>query len=196
MLPYVAIILVTLLLAAVVTRGVDAWLRDADVSGTTRTVAVAAAFLGVYVIMFVVRYLLLDRLFRPARGPRMSDAFTQATGRGLEDDAGANQRRYQAYQLELMRPHFGASLLEVGAGLGEFAAQLTGLERHVVTDVDPGGGGVDGGPVRGPARSRGAGARPRRTWTSRSASRWRRCWRSTCSSTSRTTPRRCAGWPR
>jgi len=32
-------------------------------------VAVAAAFLGVYVIMFVVRYLLLDRLFRPRPGP-------------------------------------------------------------------------------------------------------------------------------
>jgi SAM-dependent methyltransferase len=66
----------------------------------------------------------------------MSDAFTQATGRGLEDDAGTNQRRYKAFQLELMRPYFGSSLLEVGAGLGEFAAQVTGLERHVVTDVD------------------------------------------------------------
>jgi putative flippase GtrA len=63
-LPYVAIVLATLVLAALVTRGVDSWLRDADVSGTTRTVAVAAAFLGVYVIMFAVRYLLLDRLFR------------------------------------------------------------------------------------------------------------------------------------
>jgi 2-polyprenyl-3-methyl-5-hydroxy-6-metoxy-1,4-benzoquinol methylase len=68
----------------------------------------------------------------------VSDAFTQATGRGLEDDAGANQRRYKAYQLELMRPYFGSSLLEVGAGLGEFAAQVTGLRRHVVTDVDAG----------------------------------------------------------
>jgi SAM-dependent methyltransferase len=68
----------------------------------------------------------------------MSDAFTQATGRGLEDDAGRNQRRYKAFQLELMRPYFGSSLLEVGAGLGEFAAQVTGLERHVVTDVDAG----------------------------------------------------------
>ena len=68
----------------------------------------------------------------------MSDAFTQATGRGLEDDAGTNQRRYKAFQLELMRPYFGSSLLEVGAGLGEFAAQVTGLERHVVTDVDAG----------------------------------------------------------
>jgi SAM-dependent methyltransferase len=64
-------------------------------------------------------------------------AFFQATGRGLEDDAGVDQRRYRAYQLELMRPHFGPSLLEVGAGLGEFAAQVDGLERHVVTDVDP-----------------------------------------------------------
>ncbi|MEO6509860.1 MAG: GtrA family protein [Nocardioides sp.] len=63
-LPYLAIILVTLVLAALVTKGVDSWLRDAGVSGTERTVAVAAAFLGVYVIMFAVRYLLLDRLFR------------------------------------------------------------------------------------------------------------------------------------
>ncbi len=64
LLPYLAIILVTLVVAALVTKGVDSWLRDADVSGTARTVAVAAAFLGVYVIMFAVRYLLLDRLFR------------------------------------------------------------------------------------------------------------------------------------
>lgn len=67
----------------------------------------------------------------------MSDAFTRATGRGLEDDAGASQRRYRAFQLELIRPYVGRSLLEVGAGLGEFAAEVTGLERHVVTDVDP-----------------------------------------------------------
>jgi SAM-dependent methyltransferase len=68
----------------------------------------------------------------------VSDAFTQATGRGLEDDAGANQRRYKAYQLELMSPWFGESLLEIGAGLGEFAAQVQGLDRHVVTDLDAG----------------------------------------------------------
>ena len=36
-----------------------------------------------------------------------------------------------------MQPWFGRSLLEVGAGLGEFAAQVRGLARHVVTDVDP-----------------------------------------------------------
>jgi SAM-dependent methyltransferase len=70
---------------------------------------------------------------RPGQG-----AFEQATGRGLEDSSGADQRRYRAFQLELMRPYLGPTVLEVGAGLGEFAAQLTGLCRHVVTDVDPG----------------------------------------------------------
>lgn len=63
-------------------------------------------------------------------------AFTQATGRSLEDTSGANQVRYRAYQRELIEPYLGSSVLEVGAGLGEFASQLRGLERHVVTDVD------------------------------------------------------------
>lgn len=65
-----------------------------------------------------------------------SGAFTQATGRSLEDSSGADQRRYRAFQLELIEPHCGPSVLEVGAGLGEFAAQFRGLQRHVVTDVD------------------------------------------------------------
>jgi len=64
-------------------------------------------------------------------------AFRAATGRSLEDSSGANQRRYRAFQFSLIGPHCGTSVLEVGAGLGEFASQLTGLERHVVTDVDP-----------------------------------------------------------
>ena len=65
-------------------------------------------------------------------------AFSQATGRGLEDaGAAADRRRYRAYQLELIGPHCGRAVLEVGAGLGDFAAQLEGLERVVVTDVDP-----------------------------------------------------------
>jgi SAM-dependent methyltransferase len=64
-------------------------------------------------------------------------SFQQATGRSLEDTSGAHQRRYRAFQLELIRPHLGQSVLEVGAGLGEFADQLTGLDRHVVTDLDP-----------------------------------------------------------
>jgi SAM-dependent methyltransferase len=65
-------------------------------------------------------------------------SFSQATGRSLEDSSGAHQRRYRAFQLELIRPHCGDSVLEVGAGLGEFASQFSGLRRHVVTDRDPG----------------------------------------------------------
>lgn len=64
-------------------------------------------------------------------------AFSAATGRSLENASGADQRRYRAFQLSLIEPHCGSSVLEVGAGLGEFAEELDGLERHVVTDVDP-----------------------------------------------------------
>lgn len=64
-------------------------------------------------------------------------AFHQATGRSLENGSGQHQRRYRAYQFELISRHCGPSVLEVGAGLGEFASQFTGLRRHVVTDVDP-----------------------------------------------------------
>lgn len=65
-------------------------------------------------------------------------AFTQATGRAVENGSGADQRRYRAWQHELIAPYCGPELLEVGAGLGEFAAQFSGLRRHVVSDVDPG----------------------------------------------------------
>jgi putative flippase GtrA len=61
LLPYVLIILGTLGLAAVVTRAVDAALSDS--TAATRTAMVAVSFLGVYVVMFLVRYVLLDRLF-------------------------------------------------------------------------------------------------------------------------------------
>jgi putative flippase GtrA len=61
LLPYVLIILGTLVLAAVVTRAVDGALSDS--ADATRTTLVAVAFLGVYVVMFLLRYLLLDRLF-------------------------------------------------------------------------------------------------------------------------------------
>lgn len=68
-------------------------------------------------------------------------AFHQATGRSLEDASGQHQRRYRAYQFELISRHCGRSVLEVGAGLGEFASQFTSqfasLDRLVVTDVDP-----------------------------------------------------------
>jgi SAM-dependent methyltransferase len=63
-------------------------------------------------------------------------AFARATGRTAEE-GGADKPRYRRYQYDLIAPHCGRSVLEVGAGLGEFASQFTGLDRLVVTDVDP-----------------------------------------------------------
>ena len=70
-LPYVGIILITLLLATLLTAAVDRWARDGAAGSTARVLLVAGTFLAVYVAMFVLRFLLLDRLFsrleRPAR---------------------------------------------------------------------------------------------------------------------------------
>jgi putative flippase GtrA len=63
LLPYTAIILLTLALATLATKGADAWLQHADVRSDVRVALVAATFLGVYVVMFVLRFFLLDRLF-------------------------------------------------------------------------------------------------------------------------------------
>ncbi|TCC56193.1 class I SAM-dependent methyltransferase [Kribbella pittospori] len=63
-------------------------------------------------------------------------AFSDATGRDLEQ-GGADQPRYRRYQYDLIAPHCGRTVLEVGAGLGEFASQFTGLDRLVLTDADP-----------------------------------------------------------
>ena len=62
--------------------------------------------------------------------------FEKATGRRAEE-GGADKPRYRRYQYELIAPHCGRSMLEVGAGLGEFAALFTGKDRLVVSDVDP-----------------------------------------------------------
>lgn len=64
-------------------------------------------------------------------------AFSQATGRVAGEEAGPDKPRYRRFQHDLIIEHCGRSVLEVGAGLGEFAEQLTGLDRLVVTDVDP-----------------------------------------------------------
>jgi ubiquinone/menaquinone biosynthesis C-methylase UbiE len=44
--------------------------------------------------------------------------------------------RYRRYLFELIEPHLGDSVLEVGAGIGDFAAQLFGRRRVIVTDSD------------------------------------------------------------
>ena len=70
LLPYAAIILGTLLLAVLTTEAVDGLLRAADVESGTRVALVTVSFLGVYVVMFGVRFVLLDRLFTRASGAR------------------------------------------------------------------------------------------------------------------------------
>ena len=58
--------------------------------------------------------------------------------RALENHLGGTDAvRYRRYQHALIAPHLGTSLLEVGAGLGEFSEQLTHLDRLVLTDTDP-----------------------------------------------------------
>ena len=63
LLPYLVIIGITLALATGVTHGLDALLRHAGTAPSLRVTLVAVAFFGVYVVMFVLRFLLLDRLF-------------------------------------------------------------------------------------------------------------------------------------
>lgn len=62
-------------------------------------------------------------------------AFYAATGRDPEDSG--LQVRYKRYQHELIRPHCGRTVLEVGAGMGEFASTFTGPDRYIVSDLDP-----------------------------------------------------------
>jgi putative flippase GtrA len=62
-LPYVAIIVATLVLATLLTHGADVWLHDQGVSSSLRVTLVAAVFLGTYVVVFALRFVLLDRMF-------------------------------------------------------------------------------------------------------------------------------------
>ncbi len=44
--------------------------------------------------------------------------------------------RYRRFLLDLIEPHCGSSVVEVGSGLGDLAADLRPRERLIVTDVD------------------------------------------------------------
>jgi putative flippase GtrA len=61
--PYAAIVIVTLLLATLLTHLADAWLQHQGVSHSLRVTLVAAVFLGTYVVVFALRFVLLERLF-------------------------------------------------------------------------------------------------------------------------------------
>ncbi len=62
--PYAAIIVTTLVLATLLTHAADTWLQHEGVSHSTRVTVVAAVFLGTYVVVFGLRFVLLERLFR------------------------------------------------------------------------------------------------------------------------------------
>ncbi len=67
-LPYVAIVLGTVLLAALTTSLVDSALTGAQVASGLRLTLVGATFLAVYGAVFLLRFFLLDQLFRRAEG--------------------------------------------------------------------------------------------------------------------------------
>lgn len=73
LLPYIVIIVVTALLASVITTAADAWLHDRVSSQFWQVVLVGIAFLGTYGVMFVIKFFLFDRFIftgsRPGRTP-------------------------------------------------------------------------------------------------------------------------------
>ncbi len=66
LLPYVAIVLGTLLIAVVATSAADAALAGGQVSEGVRVGLVGGTFLAVYGGVFLLRFFLLDQLFRRA----------------------------------------------------------------------------------------------------------------------------------
>jgi putative flippase GtrA len=62
--PYAAIVLGTLALAIVATGLGEALLEQTTVSPTAQTLLVWAIYFSVYLVMFIFRFLLFDRLFR------------------------------------------------------------------------------------------------------------------------------------
>ncbi|WP_250279890.1 methyltransferase domain-containing protein [Frankia sp. Cppng1_Ct_nod] len=50
---------------------------------------------------------------------------------------GACAVNYRRFELDLVSPHCGRRILEVGSGLGDFAAGLSGYDHLTVSDTDP-----------------------------------------------------------
>jgi SAM-dependent methyltransferase len=62
-----------------------------------------------------------------------------ASADALENHLGGEEaKNYRKYEYDMVAPHVGRSLLEVGSGLGDFSEQfLPRLDRLVVSDNDP-----------------------------------------------------------
>src|SRR5262245_29195499 len=75
-----------------------------------------------------------------ADGTDKSALVQPAAGEGaLENHLGGDEaRNYRKYEYDMVSPHVGKSLLEVGSGLGHFSEQFAGrLDYLVVSDNDP-----------------------------------------------------------
>lgn len=81
-LPYVAIVLLTLVLAVGATSLADSLLTETAVSATARSVLVGAVFFLVYVLVFVLRFFLLERLFTSLSGEASSEASDTLSRKG------------------------------------------------------------------------------------------------------------------
>jgi putative flippase GtrA len=71
-LPYIAIILLTLFIAIIATTTVDDVISRGPVAARVRVAAVGGTYLGVYGVMFLLRFFLLDSLFRRAGAHRQA----------------------------------------------------------------------------------------------------------------------------
>jgi SAM-dependent methyltransferase len=70
---------------------------------------------------------------------RTTSLEADGTGYTIENRLGGTAApRYRAWQLDLVRPHLGRSVLEIGAGMGHFSAELDklGLDRLVLADTE------------------------------------------------------------
>jgi len=68
---------------------------------------------------------------QPVQPPASADALENHLG-------GEEAKHYRKYEYDMVAPHVGRSLLEIGSGLGDFSEQfLPRLDRLVVSDNDP-----------------------------------------------------------
>jgi putative flippase GtrA len=73
LLPYVVIVIVTALIAILVTTAADRWVREHVTAHALQVTLVAIAFLATYGTMFVLKFVLFDRFIFVDRAARTPD---------------------------------------------------------------------------------------------------------------------------
>ncbi len=90
--PYVAIVLGTVALATVATTLVHRALEGAGVAGEVRLLGVGGTFLAVYAAVFLLRFYLLDQMFRRAPSAPATVGATSAPEHPVPEPAPARAR--------------------------------------------------------------------------------------------------------